>query len=258
MRFHRTAYLRRRWSRPQSPSACPARVSGWGSVSGHGGLSGWLGRGQRPDDAGTISTSSGGMRSPGPRPRARARCATRTRPRKRITGRPDLPRSMPRPCTTANFRSDTPQKPRIISGRRKLSVPSKPGCEPLSQAKPSRHPEVAGYQPDPAARRPRAAFDHHRPKLRRARHRPGPGGARGPHGRHPAQKPRSRPPARTPNMRGGSAGSSSGAPAPKAGSATSSADTAGIALGWTAAEEPRSGARPVTSPQPGQDRRLAS
>ena len=31
-------------------------------------------------------------------------------------------------------------------------MPSKPGYEPLSQAKPSRHPEVAGYQPDPAAR----------------------------------------------------------------------------------------------------------
>ena len=30
-------------------------------------------------------------------------------------------------------------------------MPSKPGYEPLSQAKPSRHPEVAGYQPDPAA-----------------------------------------------------------------------------------------------------------
>jgi hypothetical protein len=27
-----------------------------GSVSGHGGLSGWLGRGQRPDDAGTMSS----------------------------------------------------------------------------------------------------------------------------------------------------------------------------------------------------------
>jgi IS5 family transposase len=31
-------------------------------------------------------------------------------------------------------------------------MPSKPGYEPLSQANPSRHPEVAGYQPDLAAR----------------------------------------------------------------------------------------------------------
>lgn len=65
-------------------------------------------------------------------------------------------------------------------------------------------------------------------------------------------------------MRGGSAGSSSGEPDAKAGSATSSADTAGTALGWTAAEEPRSGALPVTSPTtwsrsgPGQLTRLGT
>jgi hypothetical protein len=48
-------------------------------------------------------------------------------------------------------------------------VPSRPGYEPLSQAKPGRRPEVSGYQPDPAARRPRAASGHRRQKLRRAR-----------------------------------------------------------------------------------------
>ena len=48
-------------------------------------------------------------------------------------------------------------------------MPSRPGYEPSSQAKPGRRPEVAGYQPDPAARRPRAASGHRRQKLRRVR-----------------------------------------------------------------------------------------
>jgi hypothetical protein len=48
-------------------------------------------------------------------------------------------------------------------------VPSKPGYEPLSQAKPGRRPEVADYQPEPTARRQHAASGHRRQKLRRAR-----------------------------------------------------------------------------------------
>src|SRR5690349_16757385 len=59
--------------------------------------------------------------------------------------------------------------------------------------------------------------------------------------RFPA-RPRSRPPAKPPSTAAASAGSSSGAPDQKAGSATSSTPTAGIAPGWMAKPEPPSGA----------------
>jgi hypothetical protein len=126
-------------------------------------------------------------------------------------------------------------------------VPSKPGYEPLSQAKPSRHPEVAGYQPDPAApsRVPRpvtADRNYGEPATDRDLEALGVRTVAIP------RKAKVSPARRDAEHAGGSAGSSSGAPAPKAGSATSSADSAGIAPGWTAAEEPRSGARTVTSP----------
>jgi hypothetical protein len=61
-------------------------------------------------------------------------------------------------------------------------------------------------------------------------------------------RPRFHPPAGRPNMPAGSAGSSSGALAVKAGSATSNAATAGTAPGWTAAKEPQSGAGTASSP----------
>jgi hypothetical protein len=80
-----------------------------------------------------IRTSSGGTRSPGPRPRARARCATRTRPRRRITGRPDPPRPTPSPCATANFRSDTPQRPSCRPWRSRGGRPC-PGPAPEREA----------------------------------------------------------------------------------------------------------------------------
>jgi hypothetical protein len=131
-------------------------------------------------------------------------------------------------------------------------VPSKPGYEPLYRAKSSRHPEVAGYQPDPAAR---PATCHVRAPPTEVTASPPQTGTwrRVRTGAIPRKaKVSARPPGRR-TRAGGSAGSSSGTPAPKAGSATSK--RLGSHPAGRCAEEPRSGARTVTSPQPGQDQR---
>ena len=103
---------------------------------------------------------------------------------------------------------------------------------------PSLHQRSAGSRGAPA----HAPFGHRRPRLRRARHRTGTAGPQA-YARSPSRaEPDPQPPAARSSMPAASVPSSSGEPAAKAGSATSSADTAGTAPGWTAARELPSGA----------------
>ena len=119
----------------------------------------------------------------------------------------------------------------------------RPGRQ-LLRTLPSSHQRSAGSRGAPAARPvrspPTAGTASPRPNgtWRRSESAPSPSRA----------KPRSQPPAAPSSIPAASASSSSGEPAAKAGSATSNADTAGTAPGWTAATEPPSGAGTGYSP----------